>query len=289
MAREWYEVTMTESVGAEIAVDYNPRPVRLMAAPVHVLTPEYYDRLAALEREHWWWKGVRRITQRVLRDPSGVRRVFDAGCGTGAMLEWAGRDLRARAVGLDYSADALKFCRARTGALLIQGDATALPSRDASFDLVFSLDVLQHLPRPGGDARAVAELARILAPGGWLLLRTNSACGYPPVSAPDYHRYTLNEVGALVEGAGLVCARATYINLAPALALTLVRKLKGTTPTTDPGLPPLPERQGLMARIGMTWLSLESAFIRRVPMALPFGHSIVVLAQKPRIDTDTHG
>src|SRR4051812_46741002 len=122
-----------------------------MAMPVHVLTPEYYDRLAALEREHWWWRGVRRITQQVLRDRAGIRRVFDAGCGTGAMLAWAERDLGSRPVGLDFSADALRFCRARTHALLLQGDAAALPVAGGTFDLVLSLDVIQHLPRPGGD------------------------------------------------------------------------------------------------------------------------------------------
>src|SRR4051794_24376316 len=115
-----------------------------MAAPVHVLTPEYYDRLAALEREHWWWRGVRRVTQRVLRETPGPLRVFDAGCGTGAMLSWSERELAVRPVGLDFSTDALKFCRARTHALLLQGDAVSLPARDASFDLAFSLDVLQH-------------------------------------------------------------------------------------------------------------------------------------------------
>ena len=252
-----------------------------MTAPVHVLTPEYYDRLAALERTHWWWRGVRRVTQRVLRDRSRVARVLDAGCGTGAMLAWAEGDLGARATGLDYSADALRFCRARTRARLLQGDAAALPVAAASFDLVLSLDVIQHLPRPGGDARALAEIARVLAPGGRLLLRTNSACGYPPVDAPDYHRYSLAEVRALIRNAGLVVERATYVNLAPALALTLVRRIKGTTPRSDPGLPPLPGRQGLASAIGMTWLTLESEFIRHVPIALPFGHSIVALARKP--------
>lgn len=252
-----------------------------MAAPVHVLTPEYYDRLAALERGHWWWRGVRRVTQRVLRDRSRVARVLDAGCGTGAMLAWAEDDLGARAVGLDFSADALRFCRARTRALLLRGDAASLPVGAAAFDLVLSLDVIQHLPRPGGDARALAEIARALAPGGFLLLRTNSACGYPPVDAPDYHRYSLGEVRALVRGAGLACERATYINMAPAFALTLARRIKGTTPTSDPGLPALPEREGLFAAIGMAWLTLESELIRYVPVALPFGHSIVVLARKP--------
>lgn len=251
-----------------------------MPTPVHVLTPEYYERLAALEREHWWWRGVRRVTQRVLRDRTGIRRVLDAGCGTGAMLAWAERDMATRPVGLDYSSDALKFCRARTGARLLQGDAASLPFLDGTFDLALSLDVIQHLPRPGGDARAMAELARVLAPGGALLLRTNSACGYPAIDAPDYHRYTLREVRALVEQAGLRCERASYINMAPAIALTLVRRLKGTTPTSDPGLPPLPQRQGLPARAGMAWLSLEAAFIRHIGAPLPFGHSIVVLARK---------
>src|SRR3954468_973887 len=145
-----------------------------MAASVHVLTPEYYDRLAALEREHWWWRGVRRGPQRVLRDRARVRRVLDAGCGTGAMLVWAEGDVGARAVGLDFSVDALRYCRARTRAGLLQGDAASLPVAASSFDLVLSLDVIQHLPRPGGDARALAEIARVLAPGGRLLLRTNS-------------------------------------------------------------------------------------------------------------------
>jgi len=252
-----------------------------MSTPVHVLTPEYYDRLAALEREHWWWRGVRRITQRVVRDRGSIRRVLDAGCGTGAMLAWAEQELGTRPVGLDYSADALKFCRARTHAHLLQGDAATLPVTGGRFDLALSLDVIQHLPRPGGDARALAELARALAPGGALLLRTNSACGYPPVDAPDYHRYSLDEVRTLVRQAGLVCERATYINMAPAVALTLARKIKGTTPTSDPGLPPLPEHQGLAARVGMAWLSMEASFIRHVPLALPYGHSIVVLARKP--------
>src|SRR4029450_11234188 len=115
-----------------------------MAAPVHVLTPEYYDRLAALERVHWWGRGVRRVTQRVRRDRSRIARVLDAGCGTGAMLAWAEGDLGARAVGLVYSADALRFCRARTRAGLLQGDAMALPTAAGAFDLVCSLDVIQH-------------------------------------------------------------------------------------------------------------------------------------------------
>lgn len=253
-----------------------------MSAPVHVLTPEYYDRLAALEASHWWWRGVRRVTERVLaRSLTSGARTLDAGCGTGRMLSWIGERVSVAPVGLDRSEDALRHCRARSRARVLQGDAVTLPFGAEMFDLALSLDVIQHLPRPHGDRAAMRELARVLAPGGRLLLRTNSRCGYPDVDAPDYHRYTLAEVAALLDECGLVRERLSYVNVAPALALTVLRTLRGRTPQSDPGLPSLPTRQGVTGLVGYGCLWLEAEFISRVPVALPFGHSILVLARKP--------
>lgn len=256
--------------------------LNVVASPVHVLTPAYYDRLAALEASHWWWRGVRRVTERVLsRSLSPGVRTLDAGCGTGRMLSWIGGRVSVPPVGLDRSQDALRYCRARSHSRLLQGDAVSLPFADESFDLALSLDVIQHLPRPGGDRAALRDLARVLAPGGRILLRTNSRCGYPDVDAPDYHRYTLAEVRALIDDGGLTCERLSYVNLAPALALTVWRTLRRRVPDSDPGLPSLPTSQGLAGWIGYGCLSLEAEFIRRVPMSLPFGHSILALARKP--------
>ncbi|HEX9367969.1 MAG TPA: class I SAM-dependent methyltransferase [Vicinamibacterales bacterium] len=257
-------------------------PATDVTSPVHVLTPEYYDRLAALEASHWWWRGVRRVTERVLAQslaPGG--RVLDAGCGTGRMLSWIDGQVSAAPVGLDRSEDALRYCRARSHSRLLQGDAVSLPFTAETFDLALSLDVIQHLPRPGGDSAALRDLARVLAPGGRLLLRTNSRCGYPDVDAPDYHRYTLTEVRALLDAGGFTCERLSYVNVAPALALTVWRTLRGRVPDRDPGLPSLPAREGLTGWIGYRCLSLEAEFIRRVPVSLPFGHSILALARKP--------
>lgn len=253
-----------------------------MATPVHVLTPPYYDRLAALEDSHWWWRGVRRVTEGLLvpsLEPAA--RTLDAGCGTGRMLAWLGGRVSVVPVGLDRSEDALRYCRARSHARLLQGDAVTLPFAAGSFDLALSLDVIQHLRRPGGDGAALRDLARVLAPGGRLLLRTNSRCGHPGIDAPDYHRYTLAEVRALLDHCGLACERLSYVNLAPALAMTTWRMLRRRIPENDPGLPSLPARQGVTGWIGYACLALEGAFISRVPVSLPFGHTIVALARKP--------
>ena len=89
--------------------------------------------------------------------PAGTK-VLDAGCGEGVLVdEYAGR-LAIEGVDLNYARP-----RVRQGAL------TALPAGDGVFDRVLCLDVLEHLPH-ADQARALAEIHRVLAPGGEALL-----------------------------------------------------------------------------------------------------------------------
>ena len=89
--------------------------------------------------------------------PSGTR-VLDAGCGEGVLVdEYAGR-LAIEGVDANYASD-----RVRKASL------TALPYADASFDRALCLDVLEHLPF-ADQPRALAELRRVLEPGGELLV-----------------------------------------------------------------------------------------------------------------------
>ncbi|WP_461211412.1 DVU_1556 family methyltransferase [Desulfocurvus sp. DL9XJH121] len=92
-------------------------------------------------------------------------RVLDAGAGLGATVEHLRRAHGARAVGLEPSARQL----ARSGAhgALVRGDAQRPPFVDAGFQMVFCECVLSLLP---DKARALAGMARVLAPGGWLAL-----------------------------------------------------------------------------------------------------------------------
>jgi ubiquinone/menaquinone biosynthesis C-methylase UbiE len=91
-------------------------------------------------------------------------RILEVGCGTGLIL---GRlaAAGARVVGADLSSGMLAAARAR-GFAVTQADATRLPLADARFDAVCSFKVLAHVP----DARgALAEMARVLRPGGLLV------------------------------------------------------------------------------------------------------------------------
>jgi ArsR family transcriptional regulator len=96
--------------------------------------------------------------------------VGDLGCGTGALLPVLATVV-ARVIGVDASEDMLAAARSRTLGLsnvdLRHGSLEALPLDSASLDAATCMLVLHHVPSP---AAAIAEAARVLKPGGRLLI-----------------------------------------------------------------------------------------------------------------------
>ena len=100
--------------------------------------------------------------------------VLDAGCGTGAFLEFLRRNARwdGHYVGIDVSRGMLDHAARRLGLAsgdgsalvhLAQADACRLPFADDSFDVVYARALLHHLPDPIAGIR---EIRRVLKPGG---------------------------------------------------------------------------------------------------------------------------
>jgi SAM-dependent methyltransferase len=99
-------------------------------------------------------------------------RVLDAGCGTGLTSRRLVRS-GCRVVALDVSEQSLGRLRRVLGDWdpdYVQGDLAALPFADNSFDRVLCANALQQVPGAGARAACVAELLRVLRPGGTLAL-----------------------------------------------------------------------------------------------------------------------
>ena len=96
---------------------------------------------------------------------SGVASCLDAGCGTGLLGAFLREHDRAPEllVGVDLSREMLLRARAR-GVIGVQADLVGLPFADGAFDAVVSVTALGLVA--GQRERALAELARVLAPGG---------------------------------------------------------------------------------------------------------------------------
>lgn len=97
--------------------------------------------------------------------------VLDVGCGTGAVLELLhGEYPEKRLTGLDLTPRMIEVARAKQleNVRFIVGDAEALPFESRSFDAVLCSNSFHHYPHP---ERFFAEVARVLRPGGRLILR----------------------------------------------------------------------------------------------------------------------
>ncbi len=242
-----------------------------------------YAIMYEVEGAHWWYAGRRRILESFLSEivetlpaaAEGSRaRILDVGCGTGANLEMLARF--GVAEGVDLSADALQFCRARGLVGVRQGAAERLPYDDATFDLVTALDVVEHLD---DDAAGLREVRRVLRPGGVALLFVPAFMwlwGVQDDVSEHRRRYTLPQLRAMVEAANLKVERATYANLtffAPILLGRLLMRATGARPASENNLN-VAAFNGVFGRV----LGAESWWLRR--LNFPFGVSAVCVARK---------
>lgn len=110
------------------------------------------------------------LLETVLEPLGESARVLDAGCGQGSPVLQRLAAAVEDAVGLDFSREQLRLAAGNVPeAALVAGDLTALPLRSDSFDAAVAYHSLIHVPLD--DHRTVlAELARVLRPGGRLLV-----------------------------------------------------------------------------------------------------------------------
>lgn len=233
----------------------------------------------SLEDSYWWFVGRRAIISRVLeRLPPAERRrrLLDLGCGTGANLSLLER--HGELCGLDASSEALRYAASRDASRrLVEGIANRMPFRDATFDVITALDVIEHLQ---ADHGALLEVGRLLRPNGrliatvpafqWLWSEHDEALGH-------YRRYTKASLIRTLRGAGLQPLMVTFaicLPLFPTALFRLFQKLLRSrerhAKTAHILLP------GAVNRALIGYLELEAALIHRV--RLPFGVSLVAVA-----------
>lgn len=171
----------------------------------------------------------------------GIENLLDLGTGTGRMLEVFSPRAR-RATGIDLSHEMLTVARDKlekagcANCQVRQGDLYQLPFTSGDFDAITIHQVLHYLDEPG---RAIAEAARVLAPGGSLLIADFAPHALESLRQDHEHRrlgFGGDEIKAWLNRAGLTLKDTVSLAGDP---LTVVLWL-AEKPPTDPNPEPAP-------------------------------------------------
>jgi len=244
-----------------------------MTAPVTTRPVTGQPRSASLRQpDYWWYRARARLLRVALADFVGTpTRVLDVGSADGPSVGWLRGDHQH--VTLDVSAQGLVPGEGVCGSVL------ALPFRDGTFEVVGAFDVLEHCEP---EAQAMRELARVLTPGGRLLLSVPAyqwAWTDHDVQAGHHRRYTRGRVLRAVRDTGLVPHRVTYaftivfpFFVAERVLRRVAQSLGAQTRRRLTPVPPFLERL-LMLLSGVDARLLAGR-------DLPFGSSVLVAAVK---------
>jgi SAM-dependent methyltransferase len=234
-----------------------------------------YDRMAAHDSTHWWYRARRDILADYLARFGGLpaeARILEIGCGTGHSLPMLSRFGAVEAIEIDPAARAI--AAERLGREVGDAPLPALTGvAPGAYDLIAVLDVVEHIE---DDVAALAAMRERLAPGGKILITVPA---HPWMwSAHDvvnhhHRRYTKATLRRAIGAAGLKPEKLGYFNslLFPlAAAARVAGRMRGRDDSDD-SPPPAPVN-ALFERI----FRLERHLVGRVPMSP--GVSIVTLA-----------
>ena len=251
-----------------------------------IFSPEYYERMRLLESDSWWNAGMRDIAAKLLENAGLPVRglLLDIGCGSGQTMAWfLGAHAEWTAAGIDVSVDGITAARA-LGLDVVHGDALHLPFATGSADLLICLDVLQHLPLIDGDRKCLAEMTRVLRPGGAVFIRTNCQSIPRTTDDPknDFRKYVPGLLSSRLREAGFDVVVLSRANALLSLA-ELAREMRATMKEGSGyhGILSHPRKArgwGFAAKRSV--LRAEGVLIES-GIALPAGRSIVALCRKP--------
>jgi SAM-dependent methyltransferase len=256
---------------------------------------EEYDKMYEYENHYWWYRGLHELVRYYVARAGEVKKrrnerneangeelkIFDAGCGTGRMLELL--DEYGTAEGVDYSPKAVALCRERGLRRVETGDLNRWAPPGDVYDVIISNDVI-CTSGVADDLAVLRKFHAALKPGGWLVLNFPAFAvlrRMHDIAVSGIRRYRKRKTVRALEDMGFGIVRANYRLPALFVFILMQKYVLGLFPggenkkvTSD--LKPLP-----------SWLNRLLFFLNRLENRLftcgipfLFGSSLFVVCEK---------
>ncbi len=234
-----------------------------------------YDRMAAHDSTHWWYRARREILFDYLTREAALprdARILEIGCGTGHNLPMLARFGSVEAIEIDPVARGI--ASERLGKPVSAAPLPELPGIErGAYDLIAVLDVVEHIE---DDVAALKAMRDCLKPGGKILITVPAhqwMWSAHDVVNHHHRRYSKASLGSAISAAGLGHNGLRYFNslLFPlAAAARVAGRMTGRDDSDDS---PPPKTLNTLFETIFGW---ERHLVGRMP--LPPGVSIVTLA-----------
>ncbi|WP_010161488.1 class I SAM-dependent methyltransferase [Sphingomonas sp. PAMC 26617] len=233
-----------------------------------------YDRMAAHDSTHWWYRARRDILADYLTREGGLpkdARILEIGCGTGHNLPMLAAFGSVEAIEIDPAAR--EIASERLGRPISAAPLPTLPGIErGAYDLIAVLDVVEHIE---DDVAALRAMAACLKPGGKILVTVPAhrwMWSAHDVVNHHHRRYSKGTLAKAISDAGLRSNGLRYFNslLFPlAAAARVAGRMTGRDDSDDSPPPPV------LNRLFETIFRFERHLVGRVPLSP--GVSIVTL------------
>lgn len=242
---------------------------------------EEYVRMFTLESEHWWYVSLHDICAKYVSDFTGVNvkkkiKIFDAGCGTGRMMELLSGF--GSVEGIDWSPDAVSFCKKRGLSGVSRGNLNTYVFKK-KYDIIICNDVLYHSAIKS-DSAVIDKFYKALKPGGMLILHLAAfdilKRNHDTV-VQGARRYRRKPSRLMLERSGFAVVKASYrmsFLFFPLLFIKLIEnRISRHGAASD-----LKTVQPMVNKIALLAARIENFILRFV--RIPFGSSLFIVSKK---------
>lgn len=251
------------------------------------MRPQEHKKIYELEEDYWWFKAKRHLlvktVKHLTKDLNCNIRLLDGGCGTGASLLEFQKILPS--VGVEKYFDALEFCKQRNLKNILGAELESLPFKKETFDIILALDILEHVDN---DIEVLRELSRVGKEKAILIVHVPAFMflwSDHDLAVEHKRRYTANRIFEQLNNSNFKIRSLSY-RLCSFFILGIIKKyflkLKRLMYKDSKIKAYRPKPPKFINDILYYIIKIEDYLLNFI--RLPFGLSIICIAQKDRME-----